>query len=64
MGRDAMSKFAEAKELDKQADGLRKRDPGAAVSMDNLARAKRRSAIKQMRRKPGKQGSKAGQSVL
>lgn len=52
MGRDAMSKFVEAKELDKQADALRKRDPVAAVAMDSLARTKRRSAIKQMRRRP------------
>lgn len=56
MGRDAMSKFAEAKELDRQADALRKRDPGAAVSMDNLARSKRRMAIRQMRRRPKRFG--------
>jgi hypothetical protein len=56
MGRDAMSKFSEAKELDKQADALRKRDPGAAVSMDNLARRKRRQAIRQMNRRPKRSG--------
>ena len=56
MGRDAMSKFAEAKELDRQADSLRKRDPGAAVAMDNLARGKRRMAIRQMRRRPRRSG--------
>lgn len=64
MGRDAMSKFEEAKILDKQADGLRKRDPVAAVQMDNLARHKRRAAIKQMRRKPGKKGRKSSQVVV
>lgn len=64
MGRDAMSKFAEAKELDKQADSLRKRDPAAAVQMDNLARSKRRSAIKQMRRRPKAKGGNKPAVVL
>lgn len=54
MGRDAMSKFAEAKELDKQADVLRKRDPANAVKMDGLARKKRGQAIKQMSKRVGK----------
>lgn len=47
-----MGKIREAKELDKTADGLRKRDAGAAASFDRLAAKKRRSAIKQMQGAP------------
>lgn len=64
MGKTAMSKFAEAKELDKQADGLRKRDPESAIAMDALAHGKRKSAIKQLKRRPGKRGSRKGREVL
>lgn len=52
MAREAMGKIREAKELDKIADGLRKRDPTSAAAFDSLAIKKRRSAIKQMRRAP------------
>lgn len=63
MGRTAMSKFREAKELDKQADGLRKRDAESAIAIDALAHAKRKSAIRQMRRKPGKKLGSARRTV-
>ncbi len=52
MARDAMGKIREARELDKMADGLRKRDPSSATQFDNLAHGKRRSAIKQMKGAP------------
>lgn len=57
MGRDALSKLGEANSLNKEADKLRKRDPGAAVALDNLASKKRRSAIKQMNRRPKRKGA-------
>lgn len=52
MARDAMGKIREAKELDKLADGLRKRDPSSASAFDSLAIKKRRSAVRQMRGAP------------
>lgn len=64
MGRDAMSKLVEARELDKEADRLRKRDPVIAQRFDRLAHAKRESAARQMRRRPGKKGQKASKAVL
>lgn len=54
MARDAMGKIREASELDKKADGLRKRDAQAASQFDMLAHKKRMSAIKQMRGAPRK----------
>jgi len=57
VARDALGKLAEAKQLDALADGLRKRDPAAAAQLDNAAKAKRRSGIKQLRRRPKKKGS-------
>jgi len=52
MGRTASSKLSEARQMDKDADALRKRDPEAAIALDGIARAKRRSAIRQMKRRP------------
>lgn len=52
MARDALGKLQEASTLNKEADKLRKRDPSSALALDSLASAKRRSAIKQMRRRP------------
>ena len=57
MGRTARSKLDEARQLDKDADALKKRDPEAASLMDGLARTKRRSAIRQMKRRPKRKGS-------
>ena len=57
MARDALGKLQEASTLNKEADKLRKRDPGYALALDNLATTKRRSAIKQMRRRPGRKKS-------
>ena len=57
MGRTARSKLDEARQLDKDADTLKKRDPEAASLMDGLARAKRRSAIRQMKRRPKRKAS-------
>lgn len=54
MARDALGKLQEASTLNKEADKLRKRDPGSALALDSLAQAKRRSAIKQMRRRPNR----------
>lgn len=62
MARDAIGKLAEADELNKTATRIRKKDPASAVDLDNLARGKRRSAIKQLRRRPRRK--KAGAIVL
>lgn len=52
MGRSAIEKLREATEIDKQADKLRKRDASSAAALDGLARQKRASAIRQMKRRP------------
>lgn len=52
MGRNAMSKLAEADDLNKTATRIRKRDPDNARALDDLAHSKRRSAIRQMKRRP------------
>ena len=52
MGRSALSKLREADEMSKEADKLRKRDPGNASSLDDVASKKRSQAIKQWRRHP------------
>lgn len=57
MGRDAMSKLAEADELNKTAIRIRKRDPVNARKLDDLASRKRNSAIKQMSRHPKRKSS-------
>jgi len=53
MARDAFGKLREADTLNKEAAKIKKRDPVSAVALDSLATAKRKSAIKQLRRKPG-----------
>ena len=53
MGRTADSKFEQADRLDSRANKVSKRDPESAREMHDLARRTRKSAIKQMRRKPG-----------
>jgi len=57
MSRTALGKLGEADELNKTATKIRKRDPESARSLDDLARAKRRSAIKQLKRRPKRRGS-------
>ena len=52
MGKSALSKLSEADDLNKTATKIRKRDPENARSLDELARSKRRSAIRQMKRRP------------
>ena len=52
MSRTALGKLGEADELNKTATRIRKRDPESARSLDDLARTKRRSAIKQLKRRP------------
>ena len=59
MGKSAMSKFLEADELDKQAQKIVKRDPESCRQIKELARKKRRSAIRQMNRRPKKRGAGA-----
>ena len=54
MGRSALSKLADASDLNKEAQKIRKRDPESARALDDLARGKRKSAIKQMKRRPKK----------
>lgn len=52
MGRSAMSKLDEADELTRKASKLRKKDSESARELDDLARSKRKSAIKQLKRRP------------
>jgi len=56
MSRTAMGKLSEADDLNKTAQRIRKRDPESARQLDDLARTKRRSAIKQLRRRPKRAG--------
>lgn len=52
MGKNAQSKLAEADSLDSTATKIAKRDPESSRELKELARAKRKSAIKQMKRRP------------
>lgn len=52
MGRSAMSKLGDARELDKEATRMKKGDPEAAERLSGLARKKRRAAIRQLNRAP------------
>jgi len=54
MGRTAMSKLEQAGDLNKTAANIRKRDPESARELDNLARLKRKAAIKQLKKRPNK----------
>lgn len=60
MGRSALSKLGDADELSKRATALRKKDPENARALDDLARAKRKSAIKQLKRRPKKRAAALG----
>jgi len=63
MGKSAQSKLGEADDLDKIAGRLRKRDPESARELGGLARAKRKSAIKQLKRRPKSGRSKTALGV-
>jgi len=54
MGKTATSKLAEADSLDATASKITKKDPESSRELHELARAKRKSAIKQLKRKPRK----------
>lgn len=54
MARTAIGRLGEAKELDKLADSLKTRDPASSRAIQEKANALRRSAIKQLGRKPKK----------
>ncbi|MBA7687210.1 hypothetical protein ES703_95671 [subsurface metagenome] len=64
MGRSALSKLREADEMSKEADKIRKRDPGNASSLDDVASKKRSQAIKQWRRHPRRKQDKGIKRVL
>ncbi|KKL76937.1 hypothetical protein LCGC14_2039910 [marine sediment metagenome] len=57
MGRSAESKLDRADFLNEKASKLRKKDPDSARELDALARASRKSAIKQLKRRPKRKGS-------
>lgn len=66
MGRTAGSKLDEADRLHAHAIKIRKHDPDSADALEAAARRKRKSAIKQMTRRPkprGKGGAKAGKEL-
>lgn len=52
MGRSALSKLTDANELSREATKLKKKDPVSSRELEDLARSKRKSAIKQMKRRP------------
>lgn len=54
MGKSAESKLERADYLDKTAGRLLKRDPESARSLHDLARSSRKSAIRQLKRRPKK----------
>lgn len=58
MARTALGRLQEARELDKIADGLKKRDPSNARRIQEKANALRSSAVKQLGRKPKKNAVK------
>lgn len=57
MGRSAMSKLAEADDLDSRAGRIAKKDADSARELRELARGKRKSAIKQLKRHPKRKTS-------
>lgn len=63
MAKSAMGKLSEADDLNKTASKIRKRDPESARSLDELARKKRRSAIKQMNRRVGRKSRKSREVI-
>lgn len=52
MSKTAIGKLDEADGLNKTATKIRKRDPESARQLDDLARGKRKSAIRQLKRRP------------
>lgn len=54
MGRTAQEKLDEADALHKTAQRIKSHDSASAAQLERLAHAKRGSAIKQLRRRPGK----------
>ena len=52
MGNSAEARLDKADRLDAKATKLLKKDPDSARELKDLARAARKSAIKQMKRKP------------
>lgn len=63
MGRSALSKLGDADELSRQATKIKKKDPESARELDSLARLKRKSAIRQMKRRPKKRRVSLGIGV-
>lgn len=58
-GRTALEKLKQASELDKLADGLKKRDPSTSTAIQDEANKKRKAAVKQMKKRPKKAKTKA-----
>lgn len=52
MARDAIGRLKEAKDLDKMAREMMKKDPSNAAKLEKAAQSKRSSAVKQLTRKP------------
>lgn len=64
MGRSALSKLEDANLLSREATKLKKKDPVSARELDDLARSKRKSAIKQMKRRPKARKATLGLGVI
>ena len=63
MGASAESKLEMADRLHKKAVSIRKSDPDSADGLEAVARKKRKSAIRQLRGRPGK-SKQSGRRVL
>ncbi|KKL75222.1 hypothetical protein LCGC14_2057060 [marine sediment metagenome] len=62
MGRSADSKLEHADRLNTTASKIRKKDPESARELDALARVQRKSAIRQLKRRP--KSKKTGQGLV
>lgn len=63
MGRSATSKLAEANDLSREAGKLKRKDPESARLLEELAHSKRKSAIKQLKRRPKRRATQLGLKV-
>lgn len=64
MARTALGRLGEAKELDKLADGLKKRDPTNSRRIQEQANRLRNSAVRQLARKPKKRAQGAAKGPI
>lgn len=59
MGKSAEDKLEKADRLNATASKIRKKDPQSARELDDLARVQRKSAIRQLKRRPKRQATRS-----